>query len=882
MLMSGESHCNDKQTEMTIVEFRRFLEQETEQTIPQRFSQQVARFPNSPAIKTLTSSISYQELDRLSNQVANAVLHQSLGTSNTVALLFEQGADSIIAILGVLKAGKIYISLDPSSTMPDLRRIIEDCDPEVLISNEKHVGLGRELQSGPLRILSIEATDYCSSQLSSPKNMSPDSPAYIFYTSGSTGPPKGVVDSHRNVLHNVLRYTNNLQIGRKDHLSMIQGCHFSGTVSSLFSAILNGGAVCPFNLAGEGFDSLADFIIKTRVTIFHSVPTLFESLILTGRFFPGIRIVRLEGDRAEPDHIELFNRSFDRNCRLAIGLGATETGLTRQYVLSHNGTYPVVGSPIGYPVDGMEIVLVDDSGQEVNPGSPGEILVLSRYLATGYWQQPDLTDKYFLPHPEKYPMRSYRTGDMARELPDGCLLYLGRKDFRAKIRGISIETVHVELALKSHPLIERALVQVSELRRGVQQLVAYLVLPKESVLTVSEIRRYVSLHLPGYMVPARYAFLDALPTDNNGKLSRSKLPPLHAQRPALQQPYEPAKTKRQRTLVQCFEEILSLENVGIHDNFYDLGGDSLLVMQLLILVEEKTGLTFPQSKFFDSPDVATIDKYLVEMPFGASIITLQPRGKGPPLFCLHNQLGIVLHYRSLAQLLAPDIPVLGVQAANISEHNGATSIESMAAEYLPLIRERQKAGPYYLCGNCFDGLLAFEIARQLVKQGEVVSFLGLIDTGYPMGTLQAAARRVRLSESPARAFSRIIMNRFLHIFTSLSELMTRTFGHGYESQQDENAVEPPVDTNQASDLFNNRTSNLMENAGAKYRPKSYPGHVTLFHTQALGNRYGWHRVARGGFSAVQLPTGSDNHMPHLIFQPLVENLAEEIRKRISL
>ena len=856
----------------------RFLEQETEQTIPQRFSQQVARFPDSIAIETITHSISYQELDRLSNHVANAVLHQSLGTSNTVALLFEQGVDSIITILGVLKAGKIYVSLDPSSKIEDLRLIIEDCDPELLISNEKHICLGGKLQSGPLRIFSLSEANNFSSKQVSPEDLSPDSPAYIFYTSGSTGPPKGVVDSHRNVLHNVLRYTNNLQIDHKDLLSMIQACNFSGTVSSLFCALLNGGTVCPFNLAGGGFDSLAEFIIGTKVTIFHSVPSIFENLLLSGRLFPGLRIVRLEGDRTESRHIALFNRSFDRNCKLAIGLGATETGLTRQYVLSHNDDYPVAGSPIGYAVAGMDIVLVDESGQTVKSGEPGEILVHSQYLATGYWQQPDLTEKSFIEHPEKCRIRSYRTGDFARMLPDGCLLYLGRKDFRVKIRGISIETVHVELALESHPLIEQALVQVWAPRRGVQQLVAYLVMRSDSVLTVCEIRRYVSPHLPDYMIPARYEFLEALPTDRNGKISRGNLPPIQPQRPALKQPYEPAKTERQKIVVRCFEEVLSVESIGISDNFYDLGGDSLLVMQLLLLVEEKTGLTFPGEKFFESPNIKTIERNLVQKSSRASIVTLQPVGNRSPLFCLHNQLGTVIHYRSLARLLEPDIPLLGVQAANIPEHIAGISIESMAAEYLPLIQERQKSGPYYLCGNCFDGLLAFEIAQLLVKKGEVVAFLGLIDTAFPMGTLLTAARRVKLSESPVQALGRIILNKCLHMSTSLPRLMARAFGNSDESEQDEEALELDADTDQLSELFNNRTSKLMENAGSNYRPKRYPGQLTLFHTRATDNLYGWHRIAKSGFCAIKLPTKTDEHMPHLILQPSVEDLAKEIRR----
>jgi thioesterase domain-containing protein/acyl carrier protein len=646
-----------------------------------------------------------------------------------------------------------------------------------------------------------------------------------------------------------------LQIDRNDNLSMIQACNFSGTVSSLFSAILNGGTVCPINLASEGISSLGDFIIETGVTIFHSVPTIFESLILTGRLFPGLRLVRLEGDRVDPRHIELYNQCFDCRCQLAIGLGATETGLTRQYVLSHNDPYPELSSPIGYAVEGMDITLVNETGQEVKSGEPGEILVHSQYLATGYWQQPDLTEKHFLNHPSKNRIRSYRTDDIGRMLPDGCLLYLGRKDFQVKLRGISIETRDIEFALKSHPFIEDALVQLSEPRRGGQQLIAYLVMRNDSVLAVCEIRCYLSRHIP-----------------------RSNLPPIHTQRPTLQQPYEPATTELQITLVRCFEEVLSVEHVGIHDNFYDLGGDSLLAMQLLLLVEEKTGLAFPESKFFESPTIKTIEKSLVQKPSRASIITMQPLGNRSPLFCLHNPLGIAMLYRNLARLLQPDIPVLGVQAANIPEHITATSIESMAAEYLPLIQEKQKSGPYYLCGNCFDGLLAFEIAQLLVKQGEVVAFLGLIDTAFPMGSLRAAARRVTLSERPGRVLGLMFWNKLLHIPTVLFKPVVGNIGHRLTSQKDEEVMKHRTNTHPLSGLSIDRTRKLMESAGAKYRPKPYPGQVTLFHTGAMDSRHGWHRIANGGYLAIQLPTKFNEHLPHLLSPPLVEELAKEVRQ----
>ena len=230
--------------------FREFQERDTAQTIPQRFSLQVARAPESPAVETPTRSVSYAELDLLSKRVASAILDKSLGNSNTVALLINQGIESVTAILGVLKAGKIYVSLNPRADETELRRLIEDCEPELLISTQGHSALGEKLCPVSSDLVFIEATTDYPAESPSPTNLSADSPAYIFFTSGSTGQPKGVVDSHRNLLHNVLRYTNGLKISQNDRLSMIQACNFSGTVSSLFSALLNGATLCPFDLAG--------------------------------------------------------------------------------------------------------------------------------------------------------------------------------------------------------------------------------------------------------------------------------------------------------------------------------------------------------------------------------------------------------------------------------------------------------------------------------------------------------------------------------------------------------------------------------------------------------------------------------------------------------
>jgi non-ribosomal peptide synthetase component F len=245
-----------------------------------------------------------------------------------------------------------------------------------------------------------------------------------------------VFDNHRNVLHNVMRYTNNLEIGARDRLSLIESCSYSGTVSSLFSALLNGAAVCPFDLQGQGIARLASWIGRERITIFHSTPTIFEQLLATDREFDGLRMIRLEGDRAELRQISLFQSRFGAECVLVNGLGLTEAGIVRQFFVTPQTKVDGDVVPIGQAVEDMAISLVDSEGDDVEQGSVGEITIRSKYLACGYWKRPDLTEAAFLPDPNGGDTRIYRTGDLGRMHADGCLDYIGRKDFRAKVRGV--------------------------------------------------------------------------------------------------------------------------------------------------------------------------------------------------------------------------------------------------------------------------------------------------------------------------------------------------------------------------------------------------------------------------------------------------------------
>jgi len=566
---------------MSTKEFSRFPRQETEQTIPQRFSLQVARYPDASAVITASRSISYRELDELSNQVANAVVHHSLRGSNTVLTVFDQGADSIIAILGVLKAGKTFVSLNPAATPMESRRIVTDCDPELVLVSRIHKSDWEGAGLTSAEILSPEETAGFTDRQPDKIQLSPSDPAYIFYTSGSTGAPKGVVDCHRNVLHNVMRYTNSLDISPADRLSLIQAPNFSGTVSSLLGALLNGAAICPYNLRQQGTDGLAAWMNDTGITIYHSVPIIFRSFLRGDVQFPSVRLIRLEGDRASLPDVELYQQYFSPTCILVNGLGTTETGLCRQYFINKESEIADSILPIGYPVADMDILLFDAAGQEVAINQTGEIAVKSRYLSLGYWQKPELTQASFLQDPKGGAARIYRTGDMGRLRPDGCLEYLGRKNSHLKIRGQRVEPAEVEKALLGLDLIREAAVITREDRRGEAQLVAYLDCYPEAEPPAAEIRRLLRQHLPDALIPTAYVFLKTLPVTVDGKIDRRNLPDPEAMQPILANTYIAPRTAVEQIIAGVWAEVFALDRVGLNDDFLALGGDSIMAMQII-------------------------------------------------------------------------------------------------------------------------------------------------------------------------------------------------------------------------------------------------------------------------------------------------------------
>ncbi|MGH7830745.1 MAG: non-ribosomal peptide synthetase, partial [Candidatus Binatia bacterium] len=399
-----------------------------------------------------------------------------------------------------------------------------------------------------------------------------------------TGRPKGVVQNHRNILHQLMIYTKGLRLSAEDRVTLLHSHGFSASRLDIFGALLNGGALFPFSLGEESMDNLAPWMLEEEITLFHWVPTAFRHFVetLSGtEKFPRLRWIVLGSELLSVRDVEMYKKHFPSSCVLVNRFGTTETGNIGWYFIDRQTEISGSVVPVGHAMEETEILILDEAGNEVAIGQTGEIAVKSRYLSPGYWRRPDLTRDLFLPDREDAEKRIYRTGDMGTIRPDGCLIHAGRKDFQAKIRGHRVEVEEIERLLLEHPAVREAAVVVREESPENNRLAAYIVVREAPGPKNSELRGFLESRLPNYMVPAAFVRLEALPLTPSGKVNRQALPEPDSVRPDPETPPAEPRTPIEKTLTEIWSDVLGVPRVGIHDNFFDLGGHSLLAGMIL-------------------------------------------------------------------------------------------------------------------------------------------------------------------------------------------------------------------------------------------------------------------------------------------------------------
>jgi len=861
--------------------FIKFEKEEIEQSITARFEKIVQKHPQNIAIKTDQCEWSYEALNQLSNQIGQTILNACGAGEERVALLFEHGAPMIAAMLGVLKSGKSYVPLDTSYPQERLVYILEDAEAGTIVTNQLNQRLAQKLSQTTRHLINIDELEEMTLSREPLKAVSPNSLAYLLYTSGSTGHPKGVVQNHRNVLSHIRNYTNNLHINANDRLTLLSAYSFDAAVMGIYGALLNGATLCPLDIKQEGISNLSQWLIERGITIYHSTPTVYRYFInsLSGQEdFSQIRFVVLGGEEVYKRDVELYKKHFSPECIFVNGLGPTESTVSLQYFINHETRINRDSVPVGYPVEGTEILLLNKAGEET--GIYGEIAIKSAHIALGYWRRPALTEAAFLPDPEGGDRCIYRTGDMGRLLADGRLEFMGRKDFQVKSRGYRIELGEIKAVLEQHPRVKECVVMAQEAELGEKRLVAILVMDHQE-MTSGELRNYLRRKLPEYMIPSAFIKVEQLPLTPNGKLDREALPAAEVIEP--QKAYIAPQDELEWQLTKIWENVLKVRPIGVRDGFFELGGHSLLAVRLFAQLEKVFGKNLPLATLFQAPTIEQLAEIVRDEGWRApwaSLVPIQPQGMKPPFFCVHAVGGNVLSLRDLAQYLGADQPFYALQSQGLDGKKiPPRRVEEMAAYYIEEMRTVQPEGPYYLGGQSSGGLIALEMAQQLRTQGEQVAILALIDTYDPSsrGLPATMSFRDRLSfhlgtviqlgPSYLLEWTKYRLKKARFLFErGGAEIVKRMYV----------GLEKPL----PQSIRYTYVREIIRQAVKDYTPKSYEGRITLFRAtntiQAYlenleGAQQRWGRLAIEGLDTYDID-GAHN----LEQEPYIGVLAEKL------
>jgi len=577
--------------------FLYFKDTDIEQSIIDRFHQQVQLYPGRIALRDGQTELTYEALNKLANSIASYLLETNLRPGSRVGILMEHGIPFIAAILGVLKGGCAYLPLDPRNTRQRILYQLQDAEAVQLLVDSHNQSFSECVCNADFEIGVFE--EICSKPSASEVKLSidPAALACILYTSGSSGKPKGVGELHRNVLNNIRNYTNVARISWLDVHTLFHICSFGASRLDIFGALLNGATLSLYDLRKNSFSDVLKAMRDHRVTVFHSTPTVFRHMLAlsTGKQdCASIRLLHLGSESVTKLEYGLYRKYLPDHCRFLNRYGTTETGTISLNLLDKNVKVDGQLVPSGFPVDNLELRLVDGDGKPVIDGEPGEVVVCSRFLSPGYWNQPHLPSKAFKSD-DASGLCSYKTGDMGRLDKSGMLTLLGRNDNQVKIRGFRVEISEVELALESLDLVRNAIVTAWQDHET--ELIAYIVPSVLSDKTIESIRKELSGALPDYMQPYDYVCLDAIPVTANGKLDRHKLPLYHRKQELPETSEDDSQASKLREL---WGRILGVTEFDENDSFFSLGGDSLRALKITSGIKSQLGVSISLPEFLEA------------------------------------------------------------------------------------------------------------------------------------------------------------------------------------------------------------------------------------------------------------------------------------------
>ena len=824
-------------------------------TIQQLFEDQAARSPHATAVECGGKSLSYQSLNRKANALANRLRGEGAATGTLVAICVERSVEMMVGLLAILKTGAAYLPLDPGFPPQRLAMILQDAQPALLLTQ---ASLVESLPTSDVKIVLCDGTE--AGALTGPKvpptHLSGDDLAYVIYTSGSTGKPKGVEIPQRAAVNLLSSMRREPGCGANDALLAVTTLSFDIAALELFTPLLSGGRVIVASQDDVADPArLARLIERSGATIMQATPATWRALIearWTGK--KGLKI--LCGGESLPR--ELADRLLDRAGEVWNMYGPTETTVwSTIHKVAHGGR----SVPIGRPIANTRIYILDPQGNPVPVGVTGELCIGGEGLARGYHKRDDLTRERFVNIAAARGERIYRTGDLARYRADGTIECFGRNDQQVKIRGFRIELEEIEAALARHPALVAAALKAWPDASGELGLCAYMVARAQPAPDVAELRQFLRQSLPDYMIPSRYVWLPALPMTPNAKVDRK----------ALSEPGEPAprlafvapRSELERKLADVWKNVLQIDSVSATDDFFNLGGHSLLFARLVRRIEEAFGVRLSMSAAFQASTLQAMAALLADprsraQPARATV--LRAGGSRPPFFWLSEPHAAL----SLVAEIGPDQPFITValDLAEKQELSDSPRLADIGSRLVKLIRAQQPQGPYYIGGYCTSGIVAYEVAAQLTAAGCEVGLVVMLHSTNPVlfGWQQKLALEFdRFSHGLRKTLSLPGREKWRALADRLLWNGRRLLHEGRKPEAEGDAFDE-----------------VQDRAAIVYVPKPYPGAVALLQPakrpRALDYRAAWAGLVTGKFITQDI---SGTHAT-LMERPYVADLGAKI------
>jgi amino acid adenylation domain-containing protein len=845
--------------------------------IHQLFEEQVAINGEAIALIFQQEQLTYAELNQRANHLANYLIALGVKPDDLVGIAIERSIETIVGILGLLKAGAAYLPIDLAYPADRVAFMLENADVSVLLTKQ---ALVEKLPPHQLQILCLD-TDWpnisAGSAVNPQNSAQPNNLAYVMYTSGSTGLPKGVCVPHQGVV----RLVKSAQYTHFDHKQVflqLAPISFDAATFEIWGSLLNGAKLVLFPSDKPSLTELGQIIRQQQITTLWLTAGLFH-LMVDERIddLQPIQNLIAGGDILSLPHVKKVLSTL--NCRLVNGYGPTEnTTFTCCHPISAESLSTSV--PIGRPISNTQVYILDSLLQPVPIGIPGELYIGGDGLARGYLKLPELTAEKFIPNPFSGSVKLYKTGDLARYQPNGDIEFLGRIDNQVKIRGFRLELGEIEAALIQHPGLREVIVIDREDRPGDKRLVAYQVTEKSAnPATEQELRAFLRSKLPDYMIPSAFVTVDNLPLTLNGKVDRRALPiPEYQRQDTNNEPVAP-RDDIEIQLTAIWQRLLGVQNISIQDNFFELGGHSLIAVRLFAEIEQIWGQNLPLATLFQQQTIEELAGVLRQEEWSApwsSLVLIQAGEAKPPLFCVHPVGGNILEYYTLANYLGQDRPIYGLQSQGLDgKQQPLRTIEDMAKHYIQEIQSVQPHGPYFLTGYSFGGLVAFEMAQQLLAARKEIGLLALLDSSAP----NLPNRRPSFTQSLGIHIS----NLFQLTFKEQSSYILDRVAYRFNSKDEEDFLAKSLYKLEdlTPQLLNILNYNIQ--AGDDYTAKKYSGKIVLFRCQVqdlehyLHPEFGWPDLVDGGVEIHPIPG------PHfrMLKEPRIQYLAAELKRCIQ-